>query len=212
MSSTIHVEFLLCIMDEACEEWKQKFQKFTVELLQNIQLVFNVGAEYMTEFSKSTTNDKQTIEDHENVERIISKLKHIKTSLGNLWPKTITCFVRDAFDVSSYHINVVEYFHSTPFYQNNPYLMKLYQWSVYDVNRKLVCCYFLETTQLPNCPEYYVLGKTRLNTHSQIYLYGSTIPDYYQMRTDVIKDVNGQGPQPVVTSTRNRHNMEMNFN
>ncbi|UJR12536.1 hypothetical protein I4U23_016712 [Adineta vaga] len=201
MSSTVHVEFLLRIMDEACEEWKQKFQTFTVELLQSIVLIFDVGAEYLTELSKSTTYDEQTIEDHGNVERIISKLKQIKNSLGNLWLRTVTCFRRDAFDVGSYHVNADEYFHPTPFYSNNPFLVKLYQWSVYDVNQRIVCCYFLETTNLPNNLEYYVLGKTVVNTHSQICPYLLTKPDYYQIRMDVINDLNSESSQALSTLT-----------
>ncbi|CAF1496020.1 unnamed protein product [Adineta ricciae] len=81
MSPTAPVEFLLSIMNE---ELKQKFETFNVELLQNIQIVFNVCTEYLTELSKSVTNDEQIIGDHRNIERIISKLKQLQNSLGNL--------------------------------------------------------------------------------------------------------------------------------
>ncbi|CAF1638264.1 unnamed protein product [Adineta ricciae] len=173
MSPTAPVEFLLSIMNE---ELKQKFETFNVELLQNIQIVFNVCTEYLTELSKSVTNDEQIIGDHRNIERIISKLKQLQNS--------------DSVDIGLYHIEADEYFHSTLFYPNVPYLVKFYQRSVFDVNRKIVCCYFLEATTLSNRVSNYVLGKVLSNSHSQIGWYLSPMPNYYQTRMDVINDLN----------------------
>ncbi|CAF1495971.1 unnamed protein product [Adineta ricciae] len=123
-----------------------------------MQIIFNVCTECLAELSKSITNDEKTIEDHRNIERIISKLKQLQNSLGNLWARMITCFGRDSVDVGLYHVEADEYFHPTLFYPNVPYLVKFYQWSVYDVSRKIVCCYLLETTTLPNRPPNYFLA------------------------------------------------------
>jgi hypothetical protein len=46
---------------------------------------------------------------------------------------------------------------------------------------------------------YCVLGKSYSNGHSQIQPYGPTVPDYNQMKNDVINDLTGQGPQPVIS-------------
>ncbi|CAF2952477.1 unnamed protein product [Rotaria sp. Silwood2] len=201
MAAAVDLEFLLNTIDEACQEWQQKFQTTTQELLQSIQQVLGVCVEYLIELSKSTADDEQSKQDRLGAKRIVFKLKQLKSSLGNLWPASITSFTRDRFDVDTYNVETIEFFEPVQFYPGFPYMMKLYEWSVYNTNGTLVYRYFLEKSELMGSGPYYVLGKAFSHGRSQIHSYGPTIPDYNQMKIHVISNLSGHGSQPLTTMT-----------
>jgi len=199
MSASIDVELTLRNIDEACRDWPQKFKTTNNELIEAIQELFYDITRALIQLSNSTDDNEQSKQNQLNAERIVSKSKELRHSLGDIWPSNMDSFGRDIFDVGSYHVEAAEFFHPVPFYPGDNILMKLYRWSVYDTNGTVVYRYYLERSELIPGQPYYVLGKSYSNGHSQIQPYGETSPDYSQMKRHVIDDLTGQGPQPMIS-------------
>jgi hypothetical protein len=199
MSAAIDVEHILRTIDEACQEWQQKFKTTNDELMQAIQKLFFNCTQALIQLSILSDDNEQMKQNQLNAERIVSKLKQLSHALGDLWPSKIDSFGRDIFDVGQYHVEAAEFFHPVPFYPDKDYIMKLYRWSVYDTNGTIVHRYYLERSELMPGQPYYCLGKSYPNGHSQIHPYGTAVPDYDQMKSHVIDDLNGQGPSPIIS-------------
>ena len=199
MAVPIDVELVLDTIDKASHDWQRKFQTTTNELIEAIGQLFYNCAQVLIQLSISTDNNEQTKQNHLNVERIVSKLKELKQSLGNVWPEKMDSFGRDIFNVDTYQIEAAEFFQPVPFYPGDDFIMKLYRWSVYDTNGTVVCRYYLERSEMIPGQPYNVLGKSYANGHAQIQPYGTTVPDYNQMKIDVIKNLKGQGPSPIIS-------------
>jgi hypothetical protein len=200
MSTSIDVELILATIDEACRDWQQKFKTTTDEFMQAIGELFYNCTQALIQLSIITDDDNaQGQQNRLNAERIVSKLKQLNDSLGDLWPSNIDSFGRDTFDIGPYHIEAAEFFHPVPFYPDSNFLMKLYRWSVYNAEETVVYRYYLEHSEIIPGQPYYVLGKSDANGHSQIQPYGGTIPDYNQMKKHVINNSNDQGPSPIIS-------------
>ncbi|CAF0975756.1 unnamed protein product [Rotaria sordida] len=201
MPATIDEELILRAIDEACRDWQQKFTTTTPELRQAIQELFCNCTRALIQLYIYADDNDQMKQDRVRAEHIVSKLKELKQSLGDLWPPHLDSFARDIFDIGSYHVEAAEFFSPVPFYPGDNLIMKLYRWSVYDTNGTVVYRYYLERSEIIAGQVYHVLGKSYSNGHSQIQSYGSTAPDYYQMKRHVINDLNGQGPPPIISQT-----------
>jgi hypothetical protein len=201
MSTSISIELILSNIDAACRDWQKKFQTTTTtnELMEAIHKLFCSCTPALIQLSTSGDNNEQVKQNQLNAERIVSKLKELQQSLGDLWPSNLNSFGRDVFDVGSYHVEAAEFFRPVPFYPDDNIIMKLYRWSVYDTNGTIVCRYHLERSEMIPGEPYCVLGKSYPNGHAQIQPYGPTVPDYNQMKNDVINDLTGQGPQPIIS-------------
>jgi hypothetical protein len=199
MSASIDGELILRNIDEACRDWPQKFKTTNNKLIEAIQELFCDSTRALIHLSIVIDDNQQMKQNQLNAESIVSKLKELRHSLGDIWPSNIDSFGRDIFDVGSYHVETAEFFHPVPFYPGDNILMKLYRWSVYDTNGTVIHRYYLERSEIISGQPYYVLGKSYPNGHSQIRPYGVTAPDYYQMKSHVINDLTGQGPQPIIS-------------
>jgi hypothetical protein len=201
MPNSIDVEVILRTIDDASRDWQERYKTTSNELVEAIRQLFYNSARALIQLSISTDYNEQTKQDRLNAERIVSKLKELRHSLGEIWPTNMDSFGRDIFDVDSYNVEVAELFHPVPFYPGDNLIMKLYRWSVYDANGTIVYRYYLERSEMIPDQPYYVLGKSYANGHSQIQPYGTTLPDYNQMKIHVIDDLKGQGPSPIISLT-----------
>jgi hypothetical protein len=93
MASSIDVELILCTIDEACQGWQQQFRRITInERMQSIWKLFYNCTLALIRLSISGNDKEQTKQDRLNAERIVSKLKELRDSLGDLWPSNMDHF------------------------------------------------------------------------------------------------------------------------
>ncbi|CAF0752006.1 unnamed protein product [Adineta ricciae] len=199
MPALFDTEGVVNLLDEAIREWPEKFQTTTDELLANIQRLFGVCTQALIELSNCTDDNEQGVKDQANSERIVSKVRELRQSLGSRWPEIYNSFGRDIFNVDTYRIEAAEYFQPIPFYPDDDTIVKFYRWSVYDTNGTIVCRYFLEKSEIMPGQPYFVLGKTFPSGHAQIRPYGSLQPNYNQMKIHLIENLKGQGPPPAAS-------------
>ncbi|CAF1143747.1 unnamed protein product [Adineta steineri] len=199
MPASIDVELVLRTIDDATRDWKQKFQTTTNELLEDIGQLFYSCVQALSELSIATDDNEKSKEDRLNAECIVSKLKELRHSLGDIWPDSMDSFGRDTFNVDTYRVEAAEFFQPIPFYPNDDFIMKLYRWSVYNTDGIVIYRYYLERSEMIPGQPYYVLGRSESSGHAQIQPYGTTIPDYNQMKIHVIDDLKGQGPSPIIS-------------
>ncbi|CAF0861660.1 unnamed protein product [Adineta ricciae] len=199
MPAPFDTEGVISLFDEAIGEWPEKFQTTTDELLANIQRLFGVCTEALIQLSNCTDDNEQGVKDQANSERIVSKVKELRQSLGSRWPEIYNSFGRDIFYVDTYRIEAAEFFQPIPFYPDDDTIVKLYRWSVYDTNDTIVCRYFLEKSEIISGQPYFVLGKTFPSGHAQVRPYGNLQPNYNQMKIHLIENLKGQGPPPVAS-------------
>ena len=70
-------------------------------------------------------------------------------------------------------------------------MMKLFRFSVYDLNKnEVVFRYFLERSNVLGV--YYVLGFVTTNMRGQIHPYGDTCPKYWDLRKHMLSDVSSR--------------------
>lgn len=205
MPIRIDVDFILNTIDEVRKDWSQQSNSTATidhEFIEALDELFNSCKQALIRLSIShTDNNGQMNEDQLNAERIVSKLKELRHSLGDRYPKNLDCFPRDAFDIGSYHVEAVEFFYPVPFYVNIGSLVKLYRWSVYNSLGTLVCNYHLERSQPASNDLYYCLGKFYPHSHAQLKSYESTPPSYNQMKNHIIEDLTGPGIPPLISLT-----------
>lgn len=119
MSAAVDIEQTLHTIDEACQNWPQRFKTNTDELIPAIQELFANPIRALIHLSISSDDDEQAKQNQRNAERIVSKLKELHHSMGNLWPSNMESFARDIFDVDQYHVEAAEFFHPVPFYPDS---------------------------------------------------------------------------------------------
>lgn len=206
MATRIDMDFILNYIDGVRQDWSQQSRTTSTsdrEFIEAIQELFNNCKQALIQLSTFTGNNEQMKENQQNAERIVSKLKELKHTLDDRFPQNIENFPRDAFNVGSYHVEVVEFFYPVPFYSIISALVKLCRWSVYNSNGLLVCTYHLGKSEPILGNPHYILDKFYQNghVHALIKPYGSTVPSYDQMKSHVIDDLTGQGPSPLISLT-----------
>lgn len=199
MSNLINIESILYNIDEACRNWPEKYLKTNDELIEDIQNLFNDCIKSLIQLSILVDENEQVKQNEINAERIVSKLKELRDNLGDIWPLNMESFIRDIFDVNSYHIEAAEYFHPLPFYPDDDLLVKFYRWSVYDTNKTVIFRYYLEKSEIMPGQPYHVLGKSYPQGHSQIQPFGIHKPDYNLMKKHIIDDLNGKHSSPIIS-------------
>lgn len=205
MSLPIDVKLILSFIDDASRDWQQMFAYATTdESMKAIGNLFSFCGKELSRLLHSTDDSEQSKLNRLHAENIVLKLRELEVSLGDRWPKQVTGFRRDTFKVGTYEIRAEQFFKPLQFYPGKNNIMKLFSWPVFDVNNEIVYCYYLEKSEMIPLKPYYVLGKCyRSGRHEQLRPYGSSIPNYNQMKIDVINDLNGQGGSPIIASRGN---------
>jgi len=109
-------------------------------------------------------------------------------------------FIRDRFRVGDVAVDAAQFFEPERYYKNDPSIMKLYRFSVYD-GSVVVMRYFLEHSQLGD-QDYYVLGKAdpKTGAHYQVQPYGALQPNYWTLLRRALEDMGDPNPQYPVSS------------
>lgn len=202
MSNPLDVELILRVIDDARRDWQQEFT--TPISMDPVEELFQHSTNAVVQLSISTDDNEQSKLNRLKAEQIVSKLKELRNSLADKLPiHDLESLKRDIFQVNQYHVKAAEFFKPAEFYPGDKFIMKLYRWSIYDVNDCIVCRYYLERSEMIPGEPYYVLGKCYANRHEQIQPYGSTVPEYNAMKIHVINDLKGEGPPPIISSYRN---------
>ena len=199
MPTPIDVEHALLAMDDASQRWLHKFQTSTEESIEAIWELVRDSSQCVILLSKPAETANQAKQNQISVERIVLKMKELRNALDPVWPTCVDSFVRETFNVGRYSLEAVQFFDPVPFYPGSDRLSKMYRWSVYDSRGTAAYRYYLERIEVRSDKPYYVLGKFFAHGHSQIQPYGRREPDYNRIRTDVIRNLQGDDPPPMIS-------------
>lgn len=202
MSHPVDVEHILRFIDDASSDWQQMFAyTLTDEAVKTIGQLFYFCGKELSRRQISTDDNEQSKLKRLEAEKIVLKLRELQISLGDRWPTMVKAFLRDTFNVGPYVVKAEEFFQPLQFYPGKNNIMKLFCWPVSDTNNTIVYRYYLEKSEMVPGQPYYVLGKCYLSgRHEQLMSYGSVVPNYNRMKIDVINDLNGRGPSPMISS------------
>ena len=202
-------------------EWKEKYDHPSQEFLSLVESLFVECQLHLTDISS-----RDDIEFRREADTIVQEIIAVRNRLGpRLLPNSIlNAFVRESIPVTigttsqprQFKVVCAQFFEPVPFYDNHPpgnpgQLMKLYRFSVYDLQRnEVIVRYYLERSNLMQL--YHVLCFTCGNSRGQIHPYGTEEPPYWDIRQRMLEDVNSRllsaispgihaPPQPLVTTT-----------
>lgn len=174
-------------------KWKDMFPTTNQEFMTLMSQLFIKCQEHTTALSSLSTQEAQ-----EEADAIVDELIAVRNHWGpNLFPPRINALARESMTLSlggkDYRIDSAQYFEPVPYYEgggNAPgELMKLFRFSVYDLStNEIILRYFLERSNIMKL--YHVLCFALPDCRGQIQPYGEVCPSYWQMRRDVIENMN----------------------
>ena len=179
-------------------EWKDKYDHPSQEFLSLVESLFVECQLHLTDISS-----KDGIEFRREADTIVQEIVAVRNHLGP-GLLILNSFVRESIPITfsttsqlrQFKVVCAQYFEPVPFYDNHPpknssQLMKLYHFSVYDLQRKeVILHYYLERSNFIRL--YHVLCFTCGNSRGQIHPYGTEEPPYWDIRRDMMEDVNSR--------------------
>ena len=170
-------------------QWKERFPSTNQEFITLMSQLFIKCQTHCTELSSLSTPEAE-----KEADTIIEELIAVRNHWGpNLFPPNITALARESITLNlggkEYRIDSAQYFEPVPYYEGGGNeLMKLHRFSVYDVStNEIILRYFLERSNIMQL--YHVLCFALPDCRGQIQPYGLDCPSYWQMRGDVLKDM-----------------------
>ena len=94
MPVSINIEHILHTIDEACQNWKQRFTTLNNELMDDVRKLLLNCTKILAELSVTIDDHEQLKQNQNDAKRIVLKLKELRYELGALWPATMNSFVR----------------------------------------------------------------------------------------------------------------------
>jgi hypothetical protein len=151
---------------------------------------FEKWAKFLTQMSRAG----QT-QDADRICAAIVELHHHLSEKTIMAPShtAADAFIRDQFRVGGRTVNVAQFFEPQRYYKDDPSIMKLFRFSVYEGDR-VVLRYYLEHSKYGD-EDYFVLGKADPSgAHFQVQPYGAHEPSYWTLLRRVVEDMNDRAP------------------
>ncbi len=183
-------------------EWKDRFDHPSQEFLALMDRLYMECQLHLTALSS-----RGSVEFRREADMIVQEMITVRNHWGvELLPNSIcNAFVRERIPVTlgttaqprQFRIDCAQFFEPVPFYGNNQQavnpgeLMKLYRFSVYDLQRnEVILRYYLERSNVTQL--YHVLCFTCESYRGQVHPYGTEQPSYWDIRHKMLEDVNSR--------------------
>jgi hypothetical protein len=173
-------------------KWKNRYDSPNKDFLLEMDKLFMDCQVHLSDIS-SQSNSISRREADALVEELIALRNHWGPTLLPL--SVCNAFVRERIflniGLKHYRIDCAQFFEPIPFYnqyQNTGELMKLYRFSVYDLQySEVIIRYFLERSNVIHM--YHVLCFTIDGQRGQVHPYGVECPTYWDLRSHMISDL-----------------------
>jgi hypothetical protein len=177
-------------------KWRERFEYPAQEFLGLMDHLYMECQLHLTALSS-----QDDLESRREADAIVSEMVALRNHWGPQLLPSSTCnaFVRERIpltlgvDQRQFRIDCAQFFEPVPFYGNQRSsspgeLMKLYRFSVYNVDRnEVVLRYYLERSNVIQL--YHVLCFTCENYRGQVRPYGTEPPSYWEVRQNMLADV-----------------------
>ena len=177
--------------------WREQFEHPSSEFLALMDRLYMECQLHLTALSSQGDPDSRR-----EADTIVNEMVALRNYWGPQLLPSSTCnaFVRERIpltlgvDQTQFRIDCAQFFESVPFYGNQQSscpgeLMKLYRFSVYSVSsNEVVLRYYLERSNITQL--YHVLCFMDDNCHGQVKPYGTECPSYWDVRQNMLADLN----------------------
>ena len=198
-SSPVHSQKGLEVVEELSKayRWREQFEHPSPEFLALMDRLYMECQLHLT-----TLSSQGDLESRREADVIVSEMVALRNYWGPQLLPSSTCnaFVRERIpltlgaDQRQFRIDCAQFFEPVPFYGNQQNscpgeLMKLYRFSVYNIAKnEVVLRYFLERSNITQF--YHVLCFMDNNCHGQVNPYGTGPPSYWEVRKNMLDDLN----------------------
>ena len=176
--------------------WKNRYRHASHEFLSKMDRLFMECQLHLTAVS---CQEENIIDGRREADALVQEMLLLRNHWGSQLLPSHVCnaFVRERIPLTlgterrQFRVDCAQFFDPVPFYPNsdNPgELMKLFRFSVYDVDKgEVVLRYYLERSNVIQL--YHVLCFTCENYRGQVHPYGTEVPCYWEVRQHMLEDV-----------------------